>query len=189
MLIAWDPSRNSLCSDAKGRCISCKSVLNEVKSDGSCGLKSCVAPDILNQKTGNCDKPPTDNCDPGYFPIGKDCYLLPPNCKELSPFLNCEVCDDGYTPEGGSCVEKNGVEEVTSGGTGGAGGFLLGNGGNRGSETGEDGAISISFLKSRFFRDCGDIDEEKGVCNFCKPGATFVKGSFCAFVWSSSFIF
>ena len=119
--------------------------------------------------------------------------MLPPNCKALSPFLTCEVCDDEYTPESGSCVEKNGgveVEVTTSGrvgGPGGSGGLFFGvggnggSGGNRGFETEADGAESITFLKSRFFRDCGDIDEEKEVCNFCKAGATFVKGNFCAF--------
>ena len=53
-------------SNADGTCASCKSVLNEVKADGSCGLKTCTAPKVLNQTTGNCDAAP-NNCDPGYF--------------------------------------------------------------------------------------------------------------------------
>ena len=82
-------------SNADGTCATCKSVLNEVKADGSCGAKTCTAPKVLNQTTGNCDAAP-NNCDPGYFEVGTDCYKLGPNCTSLSPFLTCETCDPGY---------------------------------------------------------------------------------------------
>ena len=45
-------------SNADGSCSSCKSVVNEVKADGSCGLKACNSPLTLNTATGNCDVPP-----------------------------------------------------------------------------------------------------------------------------------
>ena len=41
-------------------------VLNEVKPDGSCGLKTCPSPAVLNQTSGNCDAP-LSNCEPGFF--------------------------------------------------------------------------------------------------------------------------
>ena len=53
-------------SNADGTCATCKSVVNEVKADGSCDLKSCVVPLILNQVTGDCDVPP-NSCPDGKF--------------------------------------------------------------------------------------------------------------------------
>ena len=53
-------------SNADGSCSSCKSVANEVKADGSCGLKTCNSPLTLNTATGNCDVPPS-NCPTGFF--------------------------------------------------------------------------------------------------------------------------
>ena len=153
-------------SDARGLCTSCKSVLNEVKSDGSCGLKNCVAPETLNQNTGNCDKPSEENCNPGYFLIGEDCYLLPPNCQALSPLLTCEVCNDGYTHAGGSCVKRTRFRfrDFGRGGPGSSGATSIsGDNGNpsRGRGSGAGGAVIISgdsgarsspFSRSRFLR-------------------------------------
>ena len=59
---------SDLCKDsnAQGLCTSCKSVLNEVKADGTCGLKTCASPAVLNSTTGNCDTLPS-NCQPGFY--------------------------------------------------------------------------------------------------------------------------
>ena len=59
---------SDLCKDsnAQGLCTSCKSILNEVKSDGTCGLKTCSSPAVLNSTTGNCDTP-VNNCEPGFY--------------------------------------------------------------------------------------------------------------------------
>ena len=173
---------SNLCkeSNAKGLCTSCKSVLNEVKADGSCRPKSCASPLTINSKTGNCDKP-SHSCDPGYFPIEEDCYLLPPHCVALSPlpFLTCEDCEDGYTPEEGRCVEINGagVRGNGAGLGGGVGGAGARSGGGAGGTQG--GTRSVSFRNSAFFDHCADVDEDRLVCNFCKPGFTFIRGNLC----------
>ena len=59
---------SNLCatSNADGTCASCTSPANEVKSDGSCELKVCTPPLILNINTGTCDVPPS-NCPTGFF--------------------------------------------------------------------------------------------------------------------------
>ena len=94
-------------SNSNGACTSCKAVVNEVKADGSCGLKSCASPLILNTITGNCDTPP-NNCDPGFFEVQGNCYRLPPNCLALNSILQCAKCKDGYTQEQGDCVKCKG---------------------------------------------------------------------------------
>ena len=47
---------SDLCASANadGSCSSCKSATNEVKADGSCGLKICTSPLILNISSGIC---------------------------------------------------------------------------------------------------------------------------------------
>ena len=90
-------------STSAGKCATCKSVLNEVKADGSCGLKTCPSPQTLNTTSGACDKSQS-KCGKGYFEVAGDCYLLKPHCTELSPWLTCSKCETKYTVENGYCT-------------------------------------------------------------------------------------
>ena len=147
-------------SNADGTCASCKSVLNEVKADGSCGLKVCTSPQVLNQTSGNCDAAP-NNCQPGYFEVGTDCYKLGPNCTALSPFLTCATCDPGFNVEMGGCVPCKGPNPS----------FPCATCPGRSFVNAQGGCSPVS-------NQCAEFNPVNGLCTACRSGAP-VSGVCC----------
>ena len=79
------------------------------------------------------------------------------SCRSGTP-INGVCCPPGLIPQGQVCITL---------------------GGGRATSAGAGGSVSISFLESSFFQHCADADSVRQVCNYCKPGYTFIRGNLC----------
>ena len=87
--------------NSDGSCASCKSILEEVKPDGSCNLKACAPDKNINKATGKCVS--KNDCPLGQFKVGKQCYFLPHKCVSLNSLANCDKCEEKYEVLAGKC--------------------------------------------------------------------------------------